>query len=115
MIGIFPMTSDARSPSPLEQREKRAIALRMREQGYTYRAIGEAVGVHLCTVAHWVEVAQRQGKPAAHRGRPARVAARRAPQPGAGGADSHAVARHHHARPVEARFCALDAGYGTSK
>ncbi len=50
------MTSDARSLSPLEQRAKRAIALRMREQGYTYRAIGEAVGVHLRTVAHWVKV-----------------------------------------------------------
>lgn len=37
----------------------------MREQGYTYRAIGEAAGVHLRTVAHWVGVAQRQGKSAA--------------------------------------------------
>lgn len=56
------MIRNARNLSPLEQREKRAITLRMREQGYTYRAIGEAVGVHLHTVAHWVEVAQRQGK-----------------------------------------------------
>jgi transposase len=47
------MIRNARNLSPLEQREKRA---------YTYRAIGEAVGVHLHTVAHWVEVAQRQGK-----------------------------------------------------
>lgn len=62
------MTRDARSLSPLEQREKRAIALRMREQGYTYRAIGEAVGVHLRTVAHWVEVAQHQGKSVAIEG-----------------------------------------------
>lgn len=62
------MTSDARSLSPLEQREKRAIALRMREQGYTYRAIGEAVGVHLRTVAHWVSVAERQGKEVAIEG-----------------------------------------------
>jgi transposase len=62
------MTRDARNLSPLEQREKRAIALRLREQGYTYRAIGEAVGVHLRTVAHWVEVAQRQGKAAAIEG-----------------------------------------------
>ena len=62
------MTSDARSLSPLEQREKRAIALRMREQGYTYRAIGEAVGVHLRTVAHWVAIAEHQGKEAAIEG-----------------------------------------------
>lgn len=62
------MTSDARSLSPLEQREKRAIALRMREQGYTYRAIGEAVGVHLRTVAHWVATAEHQGKEAAIKG-----------------------------------------------
>ena len=62
------MTNDARSLSPLEQREKRATALRMRELGYTYRAIGEAVGVHLRTVAHWVAVAESQGKEAAIEG-----------------------------------------------
>lgn len=40
------MKIDARKLSPQEQREKRSTALRMREQGYTYKAIGEAVGVH---------------------------------------------------------------------
>lgn len=45
------MKTDARKLSPQEQREKRATALRMREQGYTYKAIGEAVGAHPRTPA----------------------------------------------------------------
>jgi transposase len=59
------MKTDARKLSPQEQREKRSTALRMREQGYTYQAIGEAVGVHPRTVAHWVQVAEHQGTAAA--------------------------------------------------
>ncbi|EPK8813734.1 helix-turn-helix domain-containing protein, partial [Pseudomonas aeruginosa] len=51
------MKIDARKLSPQEQREKRSTALRMREQGYTYKAIGEAVGVHPRTIAHWAQVA----------------------------------------------------------
>jgi transposase len=56
------MKTDARKLSPQEQREKRATALRMREQGYTYKAIGEAVAVHPRTVAHWAAIAERQGE-----------------------------------------------------
>ncbi len=52
------MKIDARKLSPQEQREKRSTALRMREQGYTYKAIGEAVGVHPRTIAHWAQVAE---------------------------------------------------------
>ncbi|MDH1340231.1 transposase [Ectopseudomonas oleovorans] len=56
---------DARKLSPQEQREKRSMALRMREQGYTYKAIGEAVGVHPRTIAHWAQVAEHKGEKAA--------------------------------------------------
>ncbi len=35
--------TDARSISPEAQREKRTIALNMREQGYSFTAIGEAI------------------------------------------------------------------------
>ena len=59
------MKTDARKVSPQEQREKRATALRMREQGYTYKAIGEAVDVHPRTVAHWAQVAEHKGTTAA--------------------------------------------------
>ncbi|MBG4017233.1 helix-turn-helix domain-containing protein, partial [Pseudomonas aeruginosa] len=55
------MKIDARKLSPQEQREKRSTALRMREQGYTYKAIGEAVGVHPRTIAHWAQVAEHKG------------------------------------------------------
>lgn len=44
------MKTDARKLSPQEQCEKRATALRMREQGCIYKAIGEAVDVHPRTV-----------------------------------------------------------------
>src|SRR3546814_17630169 len=37
----------------------------MREQGYTYKAIGEAVGVHPRTIAHWAQVAAHKGEKAA--------------------------------------------------
>ena len=59
------MKTHARKLSPQEQREKRATALRMREQGYTYKAIGEAVGVHPRTIAHWAQVAEHKGEKAA--------------------------------------------------
>lgn len=59
------MKTDARTLSPQEQREKRATALRMREQGYTYKAIGEAVDVHPSTVAHWAQFAEHKGATAA--------------------------------------------------
>ncbi len=59
------MKIDARKLSPQEQREKRSTALRMREQGYTYKAIGEAVGVHPRTIAHWAQVAEHKGEKAA--------------------------------------------------
>ncbi len=59
------MKTDARKLSPQEQREKRSTALRMREQGYTYKAIGEAVGVHPRTIAHWAQVAEHKGEKAA--------------------------------------------------
>ena len=58
------MKIDARKLSPQEQREKRSTALRMREQGYTYKAIGEAVGVHPRTIAHWAQVAEHKGEKA---------------------------------------------------
>jgi hypothetical protein len=35
------MKIDARKLSPQEQREKRSTALRMREQGYTYRLLAK--------------------------------------------------------------------------
>src|SRR3546814_10646685 len=59
------MKIDALKLSPQEQREKRSTALRMREQGYTYKAIGEAVGVHPRTIAHWAQVAEHKGEKAA--------------------------------------------------
>lgn len=37
----------------------------MRELEYTYRSIGEAVGVHPRTVAHWVKTAEEMGVKAA--------------------------------------------------
>src|SRR3546814_4399082 len=36
----------------------------MREQCYTYKAIGEAVGVHPRTIAHWAQVAEHKGEKA---------------------------------------------------
>lgn len=33
--------------------------------GYTYKAIGEAVGVHPRTIAHWAQVAEHKGEKAA--------------------------------------------------
>lgn len=59
------MKSDARKLSSQEQRVKRSTALRMREQGYTFKAIGEAVDVHPLTIAHWVQVAEHKDKKAA--------------------------------------------------
>jgi transposase len=46
--------SDARKIGSEAQREKRRIALNMREQGYTFEAIGQAVGVHARTVQKWI-------------------------------------------------------------
>lgn len=73
------MKIDARKLSPEEQREKRTIALRMREQGYTFKATAEAVGVHMRTVAKWAETAAQEGKQAAIKGgqRGARAGERR--------------------------------------
>lgn len=47
---------DARQLSPDAQKEKRATALRMRDQGHTYQRIAEALGVNRRTVQHWVSV-----------------------------------------------------------
>lgn len=59
------MNKDARKLTPEEQREKRTIALRMREQGYTFKAVAEAVGVHARTVAAWAATAKQNGQQAA--------------------------------------------------
>lgn len=59
----------------------------MREQGYTYKAIGEAVGAHPGTVAQWAEVAERQGATAVIAGgqRGVRQGERRSLSPSQGG------------------------------
>ena len=62
------MRIDARKLNPDEQREKRTIALRMREQGYTFQATAEAVGVHPRTVAKWAAIAAQEGKQVAIKG-----------------------------------------------
>lgn len=56
---------DARTLSPEAQKEKRTTALRMREQGYTFQSIADALGVHLRTVQHWASVSLSQGTEAA--------------------------------------------------
>lgn len=56
---------DARTLTPEAQKEKRGTALRMRELGYTFQSIAEALGVHLRTVQHWASVSQSQGSEAA--------------------------------------------------
>lgn len=61
---------DARSISPEAQREKRIIALNMRERGDTFASISQAVGVHARTVQHWVSTAQAEGQAAAISGKP---------------------------------------------
>ncbi len=55
------MKTDARKLNQDEQREKRTIALRMREQGYTFKETAKVVGVHERTVAKWADVAARMG------------------------------------------------------
>lgn len=62
------MEEDARKLSPEEQKEKRRTALRMRTQGYTFKAIGEAVGVHYRTVQYWWSRFQAEGRKAAVEG-----------------------------------------------
>jgi len=52
---------DARSLSAAAQEEKRKQAVRMRKQGYTYKAIGESVGAHERTVIGWVSLYQAEG------------------------------------------------------
>lgn len=73
------MKIDARKLNPEEQREKRATALRMREQGYTFKATAKAVGVHMRTVAKWAKTVEEEGKQAAIEGgqRGARAGVRR--------------------------------------
>lgn len=56
---------DARALTPEAQKEKRTTALRMRELGYNFQSIAEALGVHLRTVQHWASVSQSQGAEAA--------------------------------------------------
>lgn len=61
---------DARSIPSAAQREKRIIALNMRERGDTFASISQAVGVHARTVQHWVATAESEGKAAAVCGKP---------------------------------------------
>jgi transposase len=63
--------TDARSITPEAQREKRIIALNMREQGYSFVAIGEAIGVHGRTVQKWLARVAAEGVDAAIEGKPA--------------------------------------------
>lgn len=56
------MKTDARKLSLQERCEKRFRALRMRKQGYPYRDIGEAVGVHPRTIAYWAQGAEHKGE-----------------------------------------------------
>lgn len=55
------MDTDARKLNSAADRKKRATTVRLREQGYTYRAIGDALGLRQRTGAHWVEVARHEG------------------------------------------------------
>jgi transposase len=55
------MENDARKISLDAQREKRQTALRMWQQAYTQKAIAEACGVHLRTVAEWIKIARGKG------------------------------------------------------
>jgi transposase len=61
---------DARSIPPEAQREKRSIALTMREQKYTFEEIAQAVGVHSRTVQKWLARAGVDGEVAAINGKP---------------------------------------------
>lgn len=63
-------TPDARSISPEAQREKRGIALGMRDQGYTFVDIAKAVGVHSRTVQKWLSRVETEGLEAALAGQP---------------------------------------------
>lgn len=62
--------TDARSITPEAQREKRIIALNMREQGYSFVEIGEAIGVHGRTVQKWLARVAADGVDAAIAGKP---------------------------------------------
>lgn len=55
------MDTDARKLNSAADRKKRATTVRLREQGYTYRAISDALGLRQRTGAHWVEVARHEG------------------------------------------------------
>jgi transposase len=56
------MTEDARKVGKVAQQEKRKTAFRMREQGHTFKSIGDAVGVHPRTVVRWFAMARTSGK-----------------------------------------------------
>ena len=66
------MKEDARSLSVAEQREKRRIALRMKDLGYKSDEISRVVGVHKRTVDYWESQSKAKGRETAieggHRG-----------------------------------------------
>ena len=55
------MKEDARQLSAQAQEEKRKQAIRLHQQGYRYKAIGELVGVHFETVGKWVRRYHQEG------------------------------------------------------
>lgn len=55
---------DARSLPAAAQEEKRKQAVRLRQQGFSYREIAEVVGVHLGTVGKWIRAYEDNGSKA---------------------------------------------------
>lgn len=55
------MNIDARTRSPQQQEVLRQTAIRLRDQGKTFREIGEYLGVHPLTVGRWYQRYQEGG------------------------------------------------------
>lgn len=55
------MNIDARTRSPQQQEVLRQTAIRLRDQGKTFREIGEYLGVHPLTVGRWYQRYQKGG------------------------------------------------------
>jgi transposase len=62
------MKEDTRKLSAEAQKEKRKIALRMRDKGYTYEEISEVLSVAVSTVGRWVACKKKKGEEAAING-----------------------------------------------
>jgi transposase len=55
------MKTDARKLSPEAQKEKRRVALKMRESGYGYEEISRILEVHKNTIGNWVSKKNKKG------------------------------------------------------